>query len=171
MMEKISQRTKDDCTICVLAMVMGPPYSYERILEDSKKYPKTDDEGHGLAWWKDYLKDEGFEVAARRRHARIGRQRRVSHLGEMVAARPRRRSNIRRWRKDLRRRELRGSHHHAEGWQGVRSLVRRQDSSAGENGRKTGSADRYDHDVGLSAGRQRHGALQQFRRRGPRGKK
>jgi len=29
MMERISQRTEDDCVICVLAMVMGPPYNYE----------------------------------------------------------------------------------------------------------------------------------------------
>src|ERR1035438_2678371 len=65
MMEKISQRTQDDSTICVLAMVMGPPYSYERVFEDGKQYPKTDNEGHGLAWWRGYLKDEGFEVEHR----------------------------------------------------------------------------------------------------------
>jgi hypothetical protein len=40
-MEKISQRTEDDCVVCVLAMVMGQPYTYERVLQDSKKYPKT----------------------------------------------------------------------------------------------------------------------------------
>lgn len=64
-MEKISQRTGDDCLICVLAMVMGPPYSYERVLEDSKKYRQTDDQGRFVAWWADYLKDEGFEVEHR----------------------------------------------------------------------------------------------------------
>jgi hypothetical protein len=62
MMEKISQRTHDDCTICAVAMVMGPPYTYERVLQDSKRYPMADSEGHGLAWWKDYLHDEGFET-------------------------------------------------------------------------------------------------------------
>jgi len=52
MMEKITQRTHDDCTICLVAMVMGPPYTYERVLQDSKQYPRADAEGHGLAWWK-----------------------------------------------------------------------------------------------------------------------
>lgn len=64
-MEKISQRTKDDCVICVLAMVMGPPYTYERVSQDSKKYRRTDDQGRFLAWWKDYLTDEGFEAEHR----------------------------------------------------------------------------------------------------------
>jgi hypothetical protein len=64
-MEKISQRTEDDCVICVLAMVMGPPYNYERVLQDSKKYRRTDDKGRTVAWWKDYLEDEGFEIEHR----------------------------------------------------------------------------------------------------------
>ena len=62
MMERISQRTEDDCVICVLAMVMGPPYNYERVLQDSKKYRRTDDQGRTVAWWKNYLEHEGFEV-------------------------------------------------------------------------------------------------------------
>jgi hypothetical protein len=62
MMEPISQRTLDDCSICVTAMVMGPPYNYERVLEDSKKYPKSDGKGRAIAWWKDYLNDEGYKV-------------------------------------------------------------------------------------------------------------
>ena len=61
-MEKIPQRTEDDCVICVLAMVMGPPYNYERVLQDSKKYRQTEDKGRSVAWWKDYLEDEGFEI-------------------------------------------------------------------------------------------------------------
>ena len=65
MMEKISQRTPDECSICVVAMVMGPPYTYEKVSQDSKKYAWTDGEGHTLPWWKDYLKDEGFEVEHR----------------------------------------------------------------------------------------------------------
>lgn len=66
MMERISQRNQSDCSVCVLAMVMGPPHSYERVLGDSKKYAQTDQEGHGLAWWKQYLQDEGFRVEHRR---------------------------------------------------------------------------------------------------------
>ena len=65
MMEKISQRTADDCSICVLAMVMGQHYTYERVLEDSTSYSKTDDQGHFIPWWKNYLSDEGFEVEMR----------------------------------------------------------------------------------------------------------
>ena len=61
-MEKISQRAKDDCVICVLTMIMGPPYTYERVLQDSKKYRQMDDRGLYRAWWADYLGDEGFEV-------------------------------------------------------------------------------------------------------------
>src|SRR5215472_13324994 len=65
MMERISQRTEDDCVICVLAMVMGQPYTYEKVLEDSTSYSRTDDQGHFIPWWKDYLIDEGFEVEMR----------------------------------------------------------------------------------------------------------
>jgi len=65
LMEKISQRTEADCVVCVLAMVMGQPYTYERVLEDSEKYPKTNAAGQTIAWWKDYLSDEGFEVEMR----------------------------------------------------------------------------------------------------------
>jgi hypothetical protein len=64
-MERISQRTEDDCVTCVLAMVMGPPYNYERVLQDSRKYQKTDKERRGLAWWVDYLKEQGFEIEQR----------------------------------------------------------------------------------------------------------
>ena len=61
-MEKISHRTADDCVICVLTMVMGPPYTYERVSQDSKKYRRTDDQGRFVAWWKDYLTDEGLQI-------------------------------------------------------------------------------------------------------------
>jgi hypothetical protein len=64
-MEKISQRTGNDCVICVLAMVMGPPYTYEKVLQGSKKYLKTNAAGQTVAWWKDYLTDEGFEIEMR----------------------------------------------------------------------------------------------------------
>jgi hypothetical protein len=62
MMEPISQRTSDDCVICALAMVMGPPYTYERVAEDRKKYQVVDEAGHALPWWESYLRDEGFQV-------------------------------------------------------------------------------------------------------------
>jgi hypothetical protein len=64
-MEKVSQRTGDDCLICVLAMVMGPPYTYERVSRDSQKYRHTDDQGRFVAWFADYLRDEGFEAEHR----------------------------------------------------------------------------------------------------------
>jgi hypothetical protein len=41
---------------------MGPPYSYERVLFDSKRYAWTDQEGRFLPWWKEYLSDEGYEI-------------------------------------------------------------------------------------------------------------
>lgn len=62
MMEPLTQRTEDDCTICAVAMVMGTPYTYERVAEDRKKYALKDGEGRSLPWWRDYLRDEGFEV-------------------------------------------------------------------------------------------------------------
>jgi hypothetical protein len=37
MIIRIPQRTQDDCVICTLAMVMGPPYSYERVVAESAK--------------------------------------------------------------------------------------------------------------------------------------
>jgi hypothetical protein len=40
MIVRISQRTQDDCAICTVAMAMGSPYSYERVLADNVKYPK-----------------------------------------------------------------------------------------------------------------------------------
>ena len=44
---------------------MGPSYNYERVLKDSNKYLRIDDQGRTVAWWKDYLEDEGFEVEHR----------------------------------------------------------------------------------------------------------
>jgi hypothetical protein len=63
MMEPLSQRTPDDCAVCSVAMVMGAPSSYERVSLDATRFPKVDDRGYALAWWKDYLEQEGFEVA------------------------------------------------------------------------------------------------------------
>jgi hypothetical protein len=60
MIVRIPQRSKTDCTICAVAMVMGHPYSYERVLSDSDKYQKTSKDGKFNAWWELYLRDEGF---------------------------------------------------------------------------------------------------------------
>ena len=65
MITRIPQRTQDDCVTCVLAMVMGPPYNYERVQADSDKYSKTSFDGQFLAWWEKYLREEGFQTAYR----------------------------------------------------------------------------------------------------------
>jgi hypothetical protein len=62
MISRIPQRTQDDCAICVTAMVMGPPYSYERVSRESSKYPKIAFDGTFPAWWETYLSDEGFDA-------------------------------------------------------------------------------------------------------------
>jgi len=62
MIVRIPQRTKDDCAICVVAMVMGIPYTYDRVLEDSHKYPKSTPDGKFPAWWETYFRDEGFNA-------------------------------------------------------------------------------------------------------------
>jgi len=46
-------------------MVMGSPYSYERVLADSEKYPKISGEGRFISWWETYLREEGFQTAYR----------------------------------------------------------------------------------------------------------
>jgi hypothetical protein len=61
MISRIAQRTEDDCTICVIAMVMGPPYNYDRVQADSQKYPKLGSDGRFHAWWELYLREEQFE--------------------------------------------------------------------------------------------------------------
>jgi hypothetical protein len=61
MILRIPQRTQDDCAICTVAMVMGPPYSYECVLAESAKYPKISSDGKFSAWWETYFRDEGFE--------------------------------------------------------------------------------------------------------------
>ncbi len=65
MIERISQRTETDCAICTVAMVMGPPYSYERVLRDSAKYPEVLENGKFRAWWEPYLRTEGFQAVYR----------------------------------------------------------------------------------------------------------
>jgi hypothetical protein len=62
MIKRIPQRTKTDCAICAVAMVMGHPFSYERVLQDSSKYPKISSDGKFWAWWETYLRDEGFDA-------------------------------------------------------------------------------------------------------------
>jgi hypothetical protein len=38
----------------------GTAYTYERVLEDSGKYPKSTPDGKFPAWWETYLRDAGF---------------------------------------------------------------------------------------------------------------
>src|SRR5271165_4768254 len=63
MIVRIPQRTQDDCAICAIAMVMGHPYSYERVLADSARYSNLSSEGNFFAWWETYFRDEGFDGA------------------------------------------------------------------------------------------------------------
>jgi hypothetical protein len=65
MIERIPQRSKEDCAICAVAMVMGSPYTYERVLADSAKYERITQEGKFLAWWELYLSQEGFQITYR----------------------------------------------------------------------------------------------------------
>jgi hypothetical protein len=63
--ERIPQIERTDCAICVAAMAMGHPYTYERVLRDSDKYPKVLENGKYHAWWELYLRDEGFRACYR----------------------------------------------------------------------------------------------------------
>lgn len=65
MIRRIPQRTKEDCVLSVVAMAMGPPYTYERVLRDSAQFRKTED-CKFLAWWERYLVREGFKIEYRR---------------------------------------------------------------------------------------------------------
>jgi hypothetical protein len=65
MITRIPQRAQDDCVTCLVAMVMGPPYSYERVQADSGKYSKIASNGKFLAWWEGYLQEEGFQAVYR----------------------------------------------------------------------------------------------------------
>jgi hypothetical protein len=44
-------------------MVTG--YEYERVLEDREKYQQRTEDGKYLAWWEQYLRDEGFQIEYR----------------------------------------------------------------------------------------------------------
>ncbi len=65
MIERIPQRGKADCAICAIAMAMGFPYNYDRVLRNSQKYPKILLNGKFYPWWEGYLCDEGFRVCYR----------------------------------------------------------------------------------------------------------
>jgi hypothetical protein len=60
MIERIPQRSQDDCAICAVAMITA--YSHEHVLRDSAKYPKISEEGMFYAWWETYLNEEGFKA-------------------------------------------------------------------------------------------------------------
>jgi hypothetical protein len=65
MILRIPQRGMMDCAICAVAMVMGPPYSYERVAADSARYEHVTREGKFHEWWVPYLQHEGFAVCFR----------------------------------------------------------------------------------------------------------
>ncbi|MGA3208041.1 MAG: hypothetical protein ABSE05_09465 [Syntrophales bacterium] len=65
MIKRIPQRSKTDCAICTVSMVMGHPYTYERVLSDSDKYAKVSKNRKFLSWWEPYLRDEGFRLCYR----------------------------------------------------------------------------------------------------------
>lgn len=46
-------------------MVMGRPYTYERVLRDGRKYPHILENGKFHAWWDPYLHAEGFRTVYR----------------------------------------------------------------------------------------------------------
>lgn len=60
MLVRVAQRTPQDCAIAVLATVMGPPYTYERVLADTEGYPKVNDDGTYPDWCREYLTDSNF---------------------------------------------------------------------------------------------------------------
>ena len=65
MIERIAQRGQTDCAICAVAMAMGGPYSYERVLADADRYENVSPEGKYYAWWEGYIRDERFRAVYR----------------------------------------------------------------------------------------------------------
>ena len=65
MIVRIPQREQDDCVISAVAMIMGPPYTYDRVLMDSGNYEQICPDGMFPAWWETYLRNEGFQFAYR----------------------------------------------------------------------------------------------------------
>lgn len=65
MIRRIPQRTIDDCVICTVAMVMGSPYHYERVLAESTAFPRLNADGKHFEWWRAYLTREGFDTCYR----------------------------------------------------------------------------------------------------------
>jgi hypothetical protein len=63
MIVRIPQRTKDDCLICVLAMIMGPLFPYERIVQDAQNYGYRNRDANGkfTDWWRTYFYDNGID--------------------------------------------------------------------------------------------------------------
>jgi hypothetical protein len=55
----------DDCVICVVAMVMGHPYDYERVLIDSVQYHRPNEQEKFIDWWRYYLGHQGFQTIYR----------------------------------------------------------------------------------------------------------
>jgi hypothetical protein len=40
---RVEQRREDDCSVAVVATVMGAPFVYERVLADNPNYAKVSD--------------------------------------------------------------------------------------------------------------------------------
>lgn len=60
MLIRVVQKSDHDCTIAVMATVMGPTYDYQKVVNDQRRDPKASPDGLYLAWWEQYLWDEGF---------------------------------------------------------------------------------------------------------------
>lgn len=54
-LKRVEQQRENDCTIAVVASVMGPPFTYERVLRDNPGYAQDKS-----AWWETYLWKAGF---------------------------------------------------------------------------------------------------------------
>ena len=61
MIHRVEQRGQLDCVTCVVSMVMGSDFPYERVDADSERYQKTKD-GKFYEWWVEYLQHNGFRV-------------------------------------------------------------------------------------------------------------
>lgn len=59
-LSRVEQRFENDCSVAAVSTVMGPPYTYERVLADNPHYATISETGMYFAWWEKYLWDAGF---------------------------------------------------------------------------------------------------------------
>jgi hypothetical protein len=45
----------------VIGALLGEAYRYERVLEDSRRYPRINADGKFSAWWETYFHQEGLD--------------------------------------------------------------------------------------------------------------